>query len=140
MKLGMMFRDISTSLFRRPVTEKYPFERRTPPPRLRGKLIWDPESCVGCGLCAQDCPAKAIEVFALNRDEKRFVLVYHLDRCTFCAQCVHSCRHGSLEMSNDEWELAALSRAPFTCYYGDAKDVTLVLAEQSAAEATQASG
>ncbi len=138
MKLGMMFRDISTSLFHRPATEKYPFERRTPPPRLRGMLTWDRESCVGCGLCAQDCPANALEVFVLDRKEKRIVLFYHPDRCTFCAQCVHSCRHGSLEMSSEEWELAALSRVPFTIHYGDSSDVKLVLEEPSAADAAPA--
>ena len=138
MKLGMMFRDVSTSLFRRPVTEKYPFERREPPDRLRGKLIWNPEACIGCGLCEKDCPAHAIEVFVVDREEKRFVLTYHPDRCTFCAQCVISCRHGCLELSNQEWELAALNRSPFTIHYGNENDVQLVLAEQSLSDDSKA--
>jgi formate hydrogenlyase subunit 6/NADH:ubiquinone oxidoreductase subunit I len=128
MKLGAMLSDVTTSLFKHPVTERYPFERREAPQRLRGLLCWDATECVGCGLCAKDCPANAIEVTIIDRKAKKFVLAYHADRCTFCAQCVHSCRQGCLEMSNQEWELAALTKEPFLLYYGDPEDVELVLA------------
>ena len=74
MKIGVMFSDITTSLFQRPITEKYPFERREAPERLRGHLIWNSEKCTGCGLCATDCPANAIEMHVLDRKTKRFVL------------------------------------------------------------------
>lgn len=113
MKLGAMWRDVSVSLFRRPATERYPFERRKAPQRLRGLLRWRLDKCTGCGLCAQDCPAGALEVTMLDKQAKRFTIAYHVDRCTFCAQCVHSCRHGCLSMSDDQWELAALNKEPF---------------------------
>lgn len=135
MRLGMMLRDVSISLLRRPVTERYPFERRLPPDRLRGKLTWDSATCLGCGLCEQDCPANAIEVVVLNREERRFVLFYYPERCAFCAQCVQSCRHGSLALSNEAWELAALNRNPFHTCYGETKDVKLALAERASTEA-----
>lgn len=128
MKFGVMLRDISTSLFRRPVTERYPFERREAPARLRGKLQWDPENCTGCGLCAMDCPADAIELIVLDKKKKRFVVHYNIDRCTFCAQCVQSCRQGSLAMSSTEWELAALDKEAFIIYYGEDGDVREVVA------------
>lgn len=128
MKLAAMWRDVSSSLFRRPATERYPFERREAPERLRGLLQWNPEKCTGCGLCAQDCPAGALEVTVLDKQAKRFVITYHVDRCTFCAQCVHSCRHGCLAVSHDQWELAALNKEPFLIHYGDGTDVKQVLA------------
>ena len=56
-----MLLDITKSLFRQPVTEKYPFERHPTPERLRGRLEWDATKCTGCGLCAKDCPADAIQ-------------------------------------------------------------------------------
>lgn len=123
-----MLGDVVGSLFRRPATERYPFERRPVPQRLRGQLRWDPERCTGCGLCARDCPADAIELITLDKKNKRFVLRYHLDRCTFCAQCVQSCNFDCLELSPDRWELAALSKEPFTIHYGDDADVEAVLA------------
>lgn len=127
MKLGAMLSDVTTSLFQHPVTERYPFERREAPQRLRGLLQWDASKCVGCGLCAKDCPANAIEFTILDREAKQYVFAYHADRCAYCAQCVHSCRQGCLEMSNQEWELAALTKEPFLLYYGDPKNVELVM-------------
>ena len=94
-------------------------------------LQWDPEKCTGCGLCAKDCPANAIEMVVIDKENKRFVQIYHADRCTFCAQCVQSCRQGCLEMSSDLWELAVLSRESFTFYYGDEVDVESVLASSA---------
>lgn len=128
MKIGTMFSDVTRSFFKQPVTEKYPVQRYAVPERLRGQIAWHPEKCTGCGMCATDCPANALEMIVIDKKEKRFVLRYHADRCTFCAQCVHSCMHGCLEMSQEYWELAALSRVAFTIYYGDEKDVEHVLA------------
>ena len=129
MKPGIMLKDISTSFFQRPVTERYPFEQRPAPERLRGMLQWDPSSCTGCGLCAIDCPAQAIEVIMLDKKAKRFVIHYHADRCTFCAQCVQSCRQGSLSLSSWDWELAALNREPFAIFFGSEADVQEALKE-----------
>jgi formate hydrogenlyase subunit 6/NADH:ubiquinone oxidoreductase subunit I len=128
MKLGSMLSDVLPSLFAPPMTELYPFERRQPPARLRALLQWERESCTGCGLCAMDCPAQALEFVTLDRKAKRFVLTFHADRCTFCAQCTHSCRQDSLRLSNEGWELAALSREPLTFVWGEPDDIRRVLA------------
>jgi formate hydrogenlyase subunit 6/NADH:ubiquinone oxidoreductase subunit I len=131
MTIATMLKDVLTSLVRPPVTEKYPFERQPVPERLRGKVLYDPENCTGCGLCTKDCPAGALELFVLDRKAKRFVMRYQVDRCLFCSQCVSSCPRGSLAMSHDQWELAALCREPFDVYYGADADVRAVLAESA---------
>jgi len=134
MKFGSMFSDVLPSLFSSPMTELYPFERREPPARLRALLHWDPEQCTGCGLCVMDCPAQALEILTLDRKAKRFLLTFHLDRCTFCSQCTYSCRQGSLSLSNQGWEVAALGREPLTFVWGEAEDVRRVLAGELPAE------
>jgi formate hydrogenlyase subunit 6/NADH:ubiquinone oxidoreductase subunit I len=133
MKLGAMLGDVAQSLFKRPVTERYPFERKPTPERLRGKLVYDPSKCTGCQLCIKDCPSEAIELITVDKVNKRFVLRYHIDRCTFCGQCVENCRFACVGMSSEEWELAALNKEPFTVYYGRDEDVRSLL-EKAAGE------
>lgn len=127
MKINTMFGDIVVSLFHHPITEKYPFERREAPERLRGQLQFNPESCTGCGLCVKDCPAEAIEIIVVDKANKQFVLRYNIDRCTFCAQCVNSCRQECLSMSDKLWELAGYNRESMLVYYGTDENVKTVL-------------
>lgn len=127
-RIGTILRDVIRSLFRRAATGRYPFKRSPAPDRLRGRLTWNPEKCTGCCLCTMDCPSNAIELIVVDKDSKRFVMRYHVDRCTFCAQCVQSCQFKCLGMSKDEWELAALSKEPFTVNYGNEPEVEAVLA------------
>lgn len=129
MKIGAMLGDVLASLFKKPATQRYPFERREAPERLRGKLFWDASKCSGCQLCIKDCPSEAIELIVLDKVAKRFVMRYHIDRCTFCAQCVQTCRFKCLGMASDQWELAAFSKEPFTVYYGKDEDVEFLLAK-----------
>lgn len=135
MKIGSMFRDVISAVFQPPATQRYPFERTPAPARLRGKLVWSGEKCTGCTLCTKDCPANAIEMVVNEKQTKTFVMRYYVHRCIFCAQCVQNCRMNCLSMSNEEWELAALSTEPFTLYYGDPERIEAL---HKAAEAPEA--
>jgi formate hydrogenlyase subunit 6/NADH:ubiquinone oxidoreductase subunit I len=121
--IGLMVGDVIRSFFSRPVTQRYPFERKEAPEQFRGKLIWDLSNCTGCQLCIKDCPADAIELVVMDRANKRYVMRYHADRCTYCAQCVVNCRFKCLSLSHEEWELASLNKEEFTVYYGRNEDV-----------------
>jgi formate hydrogenlyase subunit 6/NADH:ubiquinone oxidoreductase subunit I len=136
MRIGAMLGDISRSLFKRPVTELYPFERRPAPERLRGQLVFDATSCTGCKICVRDCPALAIEIAVVDKATKRFVMKFRTDRCTYCAQCVASCNFHSLSMSSERWELAALSQAPFALSFGREEDLRTLGEREAAASAT----
>jgi formate hydrogenlyase subunit 6/NADH:ubiquinone oxidoreductase subunit I len=105
------------------VTERYPFERKPTPERLRGKLTFDPSKCTGCKICVRDCPALGVELMVVDKVNKRFVMRFHTDRCTYCAQCVVSCNFDALGMSHEQWELAALSREPFLVQLGRDEDI-----------------
>lgn len=67
MKIATMLGDVWQSIWQRPITQKYPFERLEAPVRLRGKLHWNPEKCTGCALCNKDCPANAIEIITVDK-------------------------------------------------------------------------
>jgi NADH-quinone oxidoreductase subunit I len=111
------------NMFRKPVTESYPEQKKPTAPRFHGRhqLNRHPdglEKCVGCELCAWACPADAIFVEgADNTDEERFSpgerygKVYQINylRCIMCGLCIEACPTRALTMSN-EYELADDSR------------------------------
>lgn len=127
MSFGSMFKDLLLSFFSAPVTEKYPFERPDTADRFRGKLHYDPSKCTGCNLCSKDCPANALEIVILDRATKRFVARYNMARCVYCGQCIQSCRFKCLELSKEDWELAALNKDLFSVNYGKDADIAAFL-------------
>ncbi len=134
MRIGAMLGDISRSLFKRPVTELYPFVRRPTPERLRGQLTFEASKCTGCKICVRDCPAAAIEIVVVDKATKRFVMRFDTGRCTYCAQCIVSCNFDAIGMNHEHWELASLSQKPFAVNLGRTEDIA-TMHEQAAAKA-----
>ncbi|HLO28320.1 MAG TPA: 4Fe-4S binding protein [Anaerolineales bacterium] len=126
MTIGTMFTDIVQSFFTKHDTQLYPAERIAPPERYRGSLFYNPSLCTGCSLCVKDCPSNAIELVILDREAKKYVMKYHMDRCIYCGQCVVNCKPKCLGMSNEDWEHAALDKN-FMVYYGKDKDIATYL-------------
>ena len=50
-------------------------------------------SCIGCGLCAKNCPVSAIEI----RNKKP---VWVKDRCVMCLSCLHHCPKFAIQYEN----------------------------------------
>ncbi len=137
MRIGTMVGDTLRSLFKKPATEVYPFEKRETPERTRGLLTWSPDRCTGCGLCVKDCPADALELIVIDKKAKRFVMRWKEDRCIYCGQCMQVCRFNSIDMSQDEWELAATSREGFTKTYGNEDDIKQAMDAIAASQASR---
>jgi NADH-quinone oxidoreductase subunit I len=111
------------TLFSKPVTEQYPFEKVEPYPRYHGRhqLNRYPdglERCVGCELCAWACPADAISVQAGQNTSaeryspgERYGASYQINylRCIFCGLCIEACPTRALTMTTD-YELAGPDR------------------------------
>lgn len=78
------------ALLRRPITLRYPEVIEERPEGYRGIVLYDYSKCIGCSLCAQICPARAIKMYRVP-DDKRPRPGYNLSRCIFCGFCVDIC-------------------------------------------------
>jgi NADH-quinone oxidoreductase subunit I len=103
-----MFKGFSVTfrnMFRKTVTENYPYEPVHFQPRYRGIHVLHRdenglEKCVGCFLCSAACPANCIYIEAAENTDanrisagERYASVYNIDysRCIFCGYCVEAC-------------------------------------------------
>lgn len=145
MKLPM-FREVLSQSVKKPATNLFPAPRLpdsitgfldlvangkaeiippVPTPlNYRGKIQYDRNTCIGCGLCLKVCPAHAIEqvvyppvkvtvtdaegkVSEKMKTEKRIRI--YVSSCIFCGQCTDICPKDSLSMS-DAFLLATVDR------------------------------
>jgi formate hydrogenlyase subunit 6/NADH:ubiquinone oxidoreductase subunit I len=107
LKLSPMLAEIFHNILNHPATEKYPLVKPEVPSNFRGKQIFDANLCISCGLCARDCPSKAIEM--VDIEGKRRPL-FHLDLCVFCYQCAESCPRNAIKNS-EFFELASTNKS-----------------------------
>ena len=77
-------------------------------PDMRGKIVHNPELCVGCTACVRDCTSNAIEIIKVA--DKQFKAIIYMDRCVFCRQCVDTCPKDA-QLETKEFELAAFDKA-----------------------------
>ncbi|MFC1501319.1 4Fe-4S binding protein [Elusimicrobiota bacterium] len=94
-----------------PYTTKFPQEPHVPYEGFRGKPIPSDEKCIGCGACANVCPANAIELKdnITNKQAKR-ELIWHYDLCIFCGQCESLCTTEDGVKLSAEFELSTFTR------------------------------
>ena len=86
-------------LARKPMTIMFPDYQEARPPGYRGVILFDYGKCIGCSLCAQICPARAIKMYRVPGD-KRIRPGYNVGRCIFCGLCVDICPTDALSYSS----------------------------------------
>jgi len=113
-----MFGELFRQLFKTPATNKFPVKYAPAdtvealtavhqgsiqivppvelPERFRGKIEYDKEKCIGCKLCVNICPAKAIEFLP---EEKKIKI--KVSRCCFCSLCNDVCPTNCLTMGKE---------------------------------------
>jgi len=109
-------REAVKSLFSRPYTTKFPYVPHEPYDGYRGKPKYFEEYCVGCGACAEVCPADAISVIDPEAPVKKGEIVprrkieLRYDMCNFCGNCQAHCITEKGIQLTKEYDLAILDR------------------------------
>jgi len=129
-KAAAMLPELLKNFFSRPDTVKYPFEKLTPTPEFRGRMVWEADKCIGCQACVRDCPTGVIDIVKAAPDVKKFNATYRMYLCIFCGQCVDSCPVHCIHWTS-AFELAADKRQ--TIQY-DCSAEGIELARKQAAE------
>jgi len=99
-----IFKVLWNNLKQGPSTDPFPFGETFTPARLRGKVTVDPESCVGCGVCATVCAGNAIKHVEREDGSGKDFYVWH-NTCTFCGLCQHYCPTDAIRLTNN-WSTA----------------------------------
>ncbi len=75
---------------------------------MNGNIRVNHARCIGCGMCARDCPLKA---FQLTNGKSSMML----DSCLECGHCVAVCPQGAISMS--EYDMTEV--IPYECGSSD---------------------
>ena len=90
------------NLTKKPLTEAFPCPEDMGAERYRGRISYDPEVCVDCGMCAKVCGPSAI-----TREEEEaeggvnITRTFDLTSCTFCGFCQDFCSRNAITLTRD---------------------------------------
>ena len=91
-----------SQLFSKPSCDMYPFVPSEAAPNYRGRIAYDPNKCIGCGMCVRVCAGKAI---TLTREPveggENITLTFNLGSCTFCNTCADFCNEHAITLTSD---------------------------------------
>ena len=91
-----------SKLFSKSSCDMYPVVPKEAAPRYRGRIAYDPDKCIGCGMCERVCSGNAITRTVEKFDEgDKITLTFNLGSCTFCATCADFCTHNAIEFTGD---------------------------------------
>ena len=89
------------NLFRKPATQTAQFGLGGIQKGYRGRLLYDPATCINCVMCMRDCPTGAITIENRGTKEQKDMHAYlDVGRCVFCCQCVDTCPKKCLSCSS----------------------------------------
>lgn len=92
------------NLVSKPSTELFP---KGEPPKAaegyRGRLHYDPQKCLNCGLCLRVCAPQCMqrEVEKLENGDQRVTFTFDMTSCTFCAMCADFCTSHAITLTED---------------------------------------
>ena len=96
-----------TALIKGPYTHPFPKEPTPVPENLRAAPRYFDEYCIGCGGCAEVCPARAITVEdRINNKKSTRLITCDYSNCIFCGECELHCATEKGIQLTPEYELS----------------------------------
>lgn len=95
-------REAITQLFSKPSCDMYPVKESIAATGYRGRIKYNADKCIGCGMCERVCSGNAItRTIEPCKEGDKITLTFNLGSCTFCATCADFCTHGAIELTQD---------------------------------------
>lgn len=89
-------------LFSKPSCAMYPVKESIAAPNYRGRISYDADKCLGCGMCEKVCAGGAITREMEDVEEgKKITLTFDLGSCTFCGHCASFCSTKAITLTQD---------------------------------------
>ena len=93
------FPEAIKNLFKAPLTEKTIKEN---PIGYRGRIEFNKDVCIGCGLCQRVCSPGAIDKIVNKIEEgQEITMRYDLGSCTYCGFCAEICPKKAITLTTD---------------------------------------
>ncbi len=103
MKFSFPFlKEAILNLFSKPSTVNYPAVPVEAAPKYRGRIVYDAEKCINCGMCIKVCSPMAIT--RTNEEVEggeNITYEFDLTSCTFCGMCQDFCTTNAIELTGD---------------------------------------
>ena len=91
-----MWRSSLRNLVSKPATKLYPSVPANLADGTRGRIVYDMDKCIFCGLCERRCPTNAITMDKANKTQS-----VSRARCIACKVCVDNCPTDAIEMRRE---------------------------------------
>ena len=100
-----------SNLFSKPSTVPFPKVNVDAKPNYRGRIAYDPEKCMNCGMCMKVCSPGAItRTVEPVEGGDRITYTFDLTSCTFCAMCSDFCSSKAITLTED-YHMVACDKA-----------------------------
>lgn len=90
------------NIFKKPITEEGSIEEVKLADNYRGRLSFNEDACIGCGLCIRVCAGNAItKSIKPVEGGQEITMSFDMASCTFCGLCQDFCSKKAITLTDN---------------------------------------